>query len=31
MGELVEHLPGNQIFVAPEDERTDDYVRGRFG
>ena len=31
MGELVEHLPGNQIFVAPQDQRTDDYVRGRFG
>jgi phosphate transport system ATP-binding protein len=31
MGELVEHRPGNEIFVAPRDERTDDYVRGRFG
>jgi phosphate transport system ATP-binding protein len=31
MGELVECLPGNQIFVNPSDQRTDDYVTGRFG
>jgi phosphate transport system ATP-binding protein len=31
MGELVEHLTGNEIFIAPRDQRTDDYVRGRFG
>jgi phosphate transport system ATP-binding protein len=31
MGELVEHRPGNEIFVAPQDERTEDYVTGRFG
>lgn len=31
MGELVEHRAGNEIFVAPQDQRTDDYVRGRFG
>ena len=31
MGELVEHRPGNEIFVAPCDQRTEDYVTGRFG
>lgn len=31
MGELIEHQPGNRIFTAPRDQRTDDYVTGRFG
>jgi phosphate transport system ATP-binding protein len=31
MGELVEHRPGNEIFTAPRDKRTEDYVTGRFG
>jgi phosphate transport system ATP-binding protein len=31
MGELIEHGPTEQIFTAPRDQRTDDYVTGRFG
>jgi len=31
MGELVEHRPGTEIFTTPRDQRTDDYVTGRFG
>ena len=31
MGELVEHGPGGQIFTRPRDQRTEDYVTGRFG
>lgn len=31
MGELIEHLPGNEIFTRPRDRRTEDYVTGRFG
>lgn len=31
MGELVEYGPTKQIFTAPFDERTGDYVTGRFG
>ena len=30
-GELVEIGPGRQLFVAPRDKRTNDYVTGRFG
>ncbi len=30
-GELVEHGPTDQIFGSPKDERTADYVAGRFG
>jgi phosphate transport system ATP-binding protein len=30
-GELVEIGPTDRIFTAPEDKRTDDYLRGRFG
>ena len=30
-GELVEQATGNQLFVAPRDKRTEDYVTGRFG
>ncbi len=31
MGELIEMGPTGQIFTAPQDRRTDDYVTGRFG
>lgn len=31
MCELVEYRPGVDIFVAPRDKRTEDYVTGRFG
>lgn len=31
MGELVEHRPGKEIFTTPSDQRTEDYVTGRFG
>jgi phosphate transport system ATP-binding protein len=30
-GELVEYLPGKNIFTNPRDKRTEDYVEGRFG
>jgi phosphate transport system ATP-binding protein len=31
MGELVEYRPGTEIFTTPSDQRTEDYVTGRFG
>jgi phosphate transport system ATP-binding protein len=31
MGELVEHRSGAEIFTTPRDQRTEDYVTGRFG
>jgi phosphate transport system ATP-binding protein len=31
MGGIVEHLPIEHIFGTPEDQRTADYVAGRFG
>jgi phosphate transport system ATP-binding protein len=31
MGELIEYRPGNEIFTTPRDQRTEDYVTGRFG
>ena len=31
MGELVEYQPGDRIFTAPRERRTEDYVTGRFG
>jgi phosphate transport system ATP-binding protein len=31
MGELVEHGPGTKIFTTPQDQRTEDYVTGRYG
>jgi phosphate transport system ATP-binding protein len=31
MGELVEHAPTEQIFSTPSDERTEQYVTGKFG
>jgi phosphate transport system ATP-binding protein len=30
-GELIEYAPGKNIFTAPQDKRTEDYVEGRFG
>jgi len=30
-GELVEIGPTTQIFESPKEQRTDDYIRGRFG
>jgi phosphate transport system ATP-binding protein len=30
-GELVEYQPGDKIFTNPQDNRTEDYVEGRFG
>lgn len=30
-GELVEFAEGKQIFLTPQDKRTEDYVQGRFG
>jgi phosphate transport system ATP-binding protein len=30
-GELVEQGPGKTIFINPKDQRTEDYVEGRFG
>jgi len=31
MGELVEYRPGTGVFTTPRDQRTDDYITGRFG
>jgi phosphate transport system ATP-binding protein len=31
MGELVEYQAGDGIFTAPRDQRTEDYITGRFG
>ena len=31
MGELIEHRPGREMFTTPRDQRTEDYVTGRFG
>ena len=31
MGKLVEHGVGNDLFTTPRDQRTEDYVTGRFG
>jgi phosphate transport system ATP-binding protein len=31
MGELIEDRPGIEIFTAPRNQRTEDYVTGRFG
>lgn len=30
-GELIENRPGKEIFLNPRDQRTEDYVKGRFG
>jgi phosphate transport system ATP-binding protein len=31
LGELIEHAPTEQIFQTPKDERTEQYVTGKFG
>ena len=31
LGELVEHAPTKELFSAPKDQRTADYLTGRFG
>ena len=31
MGELIEYGPATQMFTVPKDQRTNDYVTGRFG
>lgn len=31
MGELIEYRPGKEIFTTPRDQRTEDYITGRFG
>jgi len=31
MGEMVEYGPGTSLFTTPKDQRTEDYVTGRFG
>ncbi len=30
-GELIEYQPGRELFTHPRDQRTEDYVTGRFG
>ena len=30
-GEIVEVGPARQLFVKPQDKRTEDYITGRFG
>ncbi len=30
-GKLIEHLPGNKLFINPQEEETRDYIEGRFG
>jgi phosphate transport system ATP-binding protein len=31
MSELIECRPGTEVFTAPRDQRTEDYITGRFG
>jgi phosphate transport system ATP-binding protein len=31
MGELIEYRAGTELFITPRDQRTEDYVTGRFG
>jgi len=31
MGKMVEHGPTEELFLAPEDDRTTDYIEGRYG
>jgi phosphate transport system ATP-binding protein len=30
-GELIEEGPGEELFTRPRDQRTEDYITGRFG
>ncbi|RJQ08883.1 MAG: phosphate ABC transporter ATP-binding protein [Dehalococcoidia bacterium] len=30
-GELIEYLPTDELFTNPQDQRTEDYITGRFG
>lgn len=30
-GELIEYAPGKTLFTNPQDQKTEDYVEGRFG
>ena len=30
-GEMIEYASGKQLFTNPKDQRTEDYVEGRFG
>jgi phosphate transport system ATP-binding protein len=30
-GELIEHSPTTEIFTTPRDDRTEQYVTGKFG
>ena len=30
-GDLIEHGPGDELFINPQDERTSNYIEGRFG
>jgi phosphate transport system ATP-binding protein len=30
-GELIEHGPTDRIFMKPDKQQTEDYIRGRFG
>lgn len=31
MGELIEYLPGKEMFLTPHDKRTQEYITGRYG
>jgi phosphate transport system ATP-binding protein len=31
LGEIVEHQRTEDLFIAPDDQRTADYIEGRFG
>jgi ABC-type phosphate transport system ATPase subunit len=31
VGKLVEYSPTTEMFSSPKDQRTDDYITGRFG
>ena len=31
LGEMIEYAATNDIFAAPADKRTEDYITGRFG
>jgi phosphate transport system ATP-binding protein len=31
LGELIEHAPTEHVFQTPSDERTEQYVTGKFG